>query len=765
MSKPAPTGPVVDAPEGVQRLRTDPDRPPVAVRAPHLVTGREKLVFALIGLLGAVGWVMIAVVRGEHVNAVWFVFAAVCTYIIGYRFYARLIEYKVIKPRDERATPAEQFENGKDFMPTDRRVLFGHHFAAIAGAGPLVGPVLAAQMGYLPGTLWIVFGVVFAGAVQDYMVLHLSIRRGGRSLGQMARDELGRVGGIAAIVGVLAIMLILIAVLGIVVIGALANSPWGVFSIAMTIPIALFMGLYLRFLRPGAIGEISLIGVVLLIAAIIGGGWVSGHPTLAGAFTLEPITLAWLLIGYGFAASVLPVWLLLAPRDYLSTYMKVGTIGLLAIGILVARPEVKMPAVTEFASTGAGPAFAGSLFPFLFITIACGALSGFHALISSGTTPKLIEKESQARFIGYGSMLTESFVAVMAMVAAVSIDQHIYFAMNAPGALTGGTPADAANYVNGLPLLTPSGGAVPPVDAATLQQAADSVGEETIISRTGGAPTLAFGMSEVMSVFGGDALKSFWYHFAVMFEALFILTTVDAGTRVARFMFSDALGNVPGLGRFKDPSWRPGAWLCSIVVVAGWGSILVMGILDPLGGIYTLFPLFGIANQLLAAIALAVVTTVVVKQGNLRWAWIPGIALVWDLLITLWASWLKIFSSDPKIGFFAQRSRFVEAREKGELLTGASSPGDMDKIIFNSGVQGTLSIIFAVLVIIVVAASVVVMVRAARAGGLPTSEDEGVPSRIFAPTGPVATAQEKAVLQEWKDAGLDPSPAATRGHG
>ncbi len=423
-----------------------------------------------------------------------------------------------------------------------------------------------------------------------------------------------------------------------------------------------------------------------------------------------------------------------------------------------------MPAVTEFASTGTGPAFAGSLFPFLFITIACGALSGFHALISSGTTPKLIEKESQARFIGYGSMLTESFVAVMAMVAAVSIDQHIYFAMNAPVALTGGEPGSAADYVNGLPLSTPSGGPVPPVDAATLQQAADSVGEETIISRTGGAPTLAFGMSEVMSVFGGESLKSFWYHFAVMFEALFILTTVDAGTRVSRFMFSDALGNVPGMARFKDPSWRPGAWLCSVIVVAGWGSILVMGILDPLGGIYTLFPLFGIANQLLAAIALAVVTTIIVKQGNLRWAWIPGVALVWDLLITLWASALKIFSSNPKIGYFAQRDAFVEARDKGELLTGAASPADMDKIIFNSLVQGTLSIVFAVLVIIVVAASVVVMVRAVRNGGLPTSETEGVPSRIFAPAGPMATPEEKQVLAEWREAGLEPSPAAKGGH-
>ena len=748
----------------VRELRTDPDRPPVGVQEPHRITPKEKAVFGVIALLGAIGWVMVAIVRGESVNAVWFVFAAVCTYLIAFRFYARLIEYKVIRPDDTRATPAEEMENGKDFMPTDRRVLFGHHFAAVAGAGPLVGPVLAAQMGYLPGTLWIIIGVVFAGAVQDYMVLHLSIRRGGRSLGQMARDELGPVGGAAAILGVLSIMLMIIAVLGIVVIGALAHSPWGVFSIAMTIPIALFMGVYLRYLRPGAVNEVSLIGVALLILAIIAGGWVAEHPTLSETFTLEPITLAWCLIAYGFAASVLPVWLLLAPRDYLSTFMKVGTIALLAIGILVARPTVQMPAVTEFAHTGTGPAFAGSLFPFLFITIACGALSGFHALISSGTTPKLIEKESQARLIGYGSMLTESFVAIMAMVAAVSIDQHIYFAMNAPAALTGGEPGSAADYVNGLGLVSPGGVPLPPIDPSVIDGAAKAVGEESIVSRTGGAPTLAFGMSEIMSAFGGESMKSFWYHFAVMFEALFILTTVDAGTRVARFMFSDSIGNVPGMSRFKDPSWRVGAWVCSGIVVAGWGSILVMGVLDPLGGIYTLFPLFGIANQLLAAIALTVVTAILVKRGQVRWAWVPGIPLVWDLVVTLTASYQKIFSSNPKIGYFAQHDAFVTARDAGEVLAPAQDAADMDKVVFNTMVQGTLSVIFAVLVIIVVLAAAVVVVKALRAGSLPTSEDEGVPSRIFAPRGFVATPAEKRILEQWEEAGLDPSPAASRGH-
>ena len=741
----------------VQFTRTDEDRPPVGVREPDVITGRQKAIFAAIGLLGALAWVMIAIVRGERVNAIWFVVAALCTYVIAFRFYARLIEYRVLQPNDARMTPAEEFENGKDFMPTDRRILFGHHFAAIAGAGPLVGPVLAAQMGYLPGTMWIIIGVVFAGAVQDYMVMHMSIRRRGRSLGQMARDELGMVGGTAAIVGVLTIMLILIAVLGIVVINALADSPWGVFSIAMTIPIALFMGLYLRVLRPGAVNEVSLIGVALLLLAIIAGRFVA-ESSWADTFTLTPVQLAWALIIYGFAASVLPVWLLLAPRDYLSTFMKVGTIALLAIGILVSAPTVQMPAVTQFAHTGTGPSFAGSLFPFLFITIACGALSGFHALISSGTTPKLIEKESQARLIGYGSMLTESFVAVMAMVAAISIDQHVYFAMNATKALTGGTPETAATFVNGLNLVSPGGTPLPALEPATLQAAAASVGETSIVSRSGGAPTLAFGMSEVMKVFGGESLKSFWYHFAVMFEALFILTTVDAGTRVARFMFSDSLGNIPGMARFKDPSWRIGAWICSLLVVAGWGSILVMGVKDPLGGIYTLYPLFGIANQLLAAIALTVVTTILIKQGKLKWAWIPGLPLAWDLLVTLTASYQKIFSDKPAIGYFANHDRFVEAKAAGKVLPPAADMGDMDQVIFNTTVQGILSIVYASLVIIVVLAAIAVWVKAIRAGGLPTSEAEGKPSRIFAPRGFVPTPAERAVLEEWRVAGLDPSP-------
>src|SRR6478609_8545445 len=545
-------------------------------------------IWSAVAIVGAAAWGVVALVRDESISAAWLIAAAVCSYAIAYRFYARFIQYKVLATDRDRATPAERLENDRDFQPTDRRVLFGHHFAAIAGAGPLVGPVLATQMGYLPGTIWIIIGAVVAGCVQDYLVLSISTRRRGRSLGQMARDELGPVGGVAAIGGVLVIMTILLAVLALVVVSALAESPWGVFSISMTIPIAIFMGLYLQFFRPGRVSEVSLIGVVLLLLAVVSGGWVADTSWGADWFTLSKVTLSWCIIVYGLAASVLPVWLLLAPRDYLSTFMKVGTIALLAIGILVARPLMEAPAISSFASSGTGPVFAGSLFPFLFITIACGALSGFHALISSGTTPKLLEKESQMRLIGYGGMLTESFVGIMALITAAILNQHLYFTLNAPTAQTGTTTATAAEYVNGLGL---SGA---PITPEQLTQAAEDVGEESIVSRTGGAPTLAIGISEVLhQVFGGQSLKAFWYHFAIMFEALFILTTVDAGTRVARFMLSDGLSNLGGpLRKLKDPSWRVGVWVCSLAVVALWGSILLMGITDPLGGINTLFPLF-----------------------------------------------------------------------------------------------------------------------------------------------------------------------------
>jgi carbon starvation protein len=602
------------------------------------------------------------------------------------------------------------------------------------------------QMGYLPGTIWIIVGAVFAGCVQDFLVLSISTRRRGRSLGQMARDELGAVGGAAAIIAVLVIMVILLAVLALVVVGALAESPWGVFSIAMTIPIAIFMGLYLRFLRPGRVSEVSLIGVVLLLLAVTGGGWVAGTDWGTDWFTLSKVTLSWCIIVYGLAASVLPVWFLLAPRDYLSTFMKVGTIALLAVGILVARPVMNAPAISQFAGNSSGPVFAGSLFPFLFITIACGALSGFHSLISSGTTPKLLEKESQMRLIGYGGMLTESFVAIMALITAAILNQHLYFAINAPSAQTGTTAETAAKYVNGLGL---SGA---PITGAEITEAAKSVGEKSIVSRTGGAPTLAFGMSEVLhQVFGGASLRAFWYHFAIMFEALFILTTVDAGTRVARFMLSDGLANLGGpLKRLRNPSWRAGAWICSLLVVAGWGSILLMGVTDPLGGINTLFPLFGIANQLLAAIALTVVTVVVIKKGLLKWAWIPGIPLLWDLVVTLTASWQKIFSGDPKLGYWTQHFQYRAAVEAGKTTFGSAKNADqLHAVIRNTFIQGTLSIVFAVLVIIVVLAGVVMALQAIRGGGRELTEDTPVPSKIFGPSSLITTSAEKEVQKQW----------------
>ena len=741
----APPQPTPDT-RHLNYIHTDADLPPVAIIDRSPIGTKHKIFFGVIAVLGAVAWAVIAFVRGETVNAVWFVVAAICTYVIGYRFYARLIEAKIVRPRDDYATPAEVFDDGTDYVPTDRRVLFGHHFAAIAGAGPLVGPVLATQMGYLPCSIWIIVGAVFAGAVQDYLVLWISTRRRGRSLGQMARDELGAIGGAAALVGTFVIMVIIIAVLALVVVRALAQSPWGVFSIAMTIPIAVFMGCYLRFLRPGRVAEVSVIGFVLLMLAVAFGDVVSETAWGASWLNLSPVMVSWLIVGYGFVASVLPVWLLLAPRDYLSTFMKVGAIALLATGICIAHPVVSAPAVSHFATHGDGPVFAGSLFPFLFITIACGALSGFHALIASGTTPKLLEKESQMRLIGYGGMLTESFVAVMALISAAILDQHLYFTLNAPAAHTGNTAATAADYVNHLGL---SG---PPVTAAELNQAAISVGEKSIVSRTGGAPTLAIGMSEVLQrVLGGSGLKAFWYHFAIMFEALFILTAVDAGTRVARFMLSDALGNLGGpLSKLRNPSWRPGVWICSLAVAAAWGSILLMGVTDPLGGINTLFPLFGIANQLLAAIALTVVTVVVIKKGYLKWVWIPGIPLLWDLTVTLSASWQKIFSADPNVGYWTQHFKYAAARASGKTAFGSAKTKDqLADVIRNTSIQGTLSVVFAAVVVIVVLAAIVVIIRAIRGGGTPLTEEDPVPSKIFAPSGMIATAEERKVQRQW----------------
>ena len=737
---------------------------PVGVKKSPKMSPTARVGLLVFGVIAAVGWGAIAFSRGETINSVWLVLAAVGSYIIAFSFYARLIEYKVVKPKDQRATPAEYVNDGKDYVPTDRRVLFGHHFAAIAGAGPLVGPVMAAQMGYLPGTLWIILGVIFAGAVQDYLVLWVSTRRRGRSLGQMVRDEMGTVGGAAGILATISIMIIIIAVLALIVVNALADSPWGVFSITMTIPIALFMGVYLRYLRPGRVTEVSIIGVALLLLAIVAGGWVADTSWGVEWFTWSKTTLALALIGYGIMAAILPVWLLLAPRDYLSTFMKIGVIGLLAVGILFARPEVQMPSVTSFALEGNGPVFSGSLFPFLFITIACGALSGFHALISSGTTPKLVEKESQMRMLGYGGMLMESFVAMMALITAVILDRHLYFSMNAPLALTGGDPATAAEWVNSIGL---TGADITPEQ---LSEAAESVGESTVISRTGGAPTLAFGMSEILSGFiGGAGMKAFWYHFAIMFEALFILTTVDAGTRVARFMMTDTLGNVPGLRRFKDPSWTVGNWISTVFVCALWGAILLMGVTDPLGGINVLFPLFGIANQLLAAIALALVLVVVVKKGLYKWAWIPAVPLAWDLIVTMTASWQKIFHSDPAIGYWAQNANFRDAKSQGLTEFGAAkSPEAIDAVIRNTMIQGILSILFAVLVLVVVGAAIAVCIKSirARTAGTPleTTEEPDTESEFFAPTGFLASSRDKEVQAMWDERYPGGAPVSSGGH-
>ncbi|MEJ3655759.1 carbon starvation CstA family protein [Actinomycetes bacterium KLBMP 9759] len=696
-------------------------------------------IWAAVAIVGAVAWGIVALSRGEEISAAWLVFAALASYAIAYRFYAKFIAQKALKVDDTRATPAERLDDGQDYQPTDRRVLFGHHFAAIAGAGPLVGPVLAAQMGYLPGTIWIIFGVIFAGAVQDMVTLFFSTRRGGRSLGQMAREEIGPIGGIAALIAVLAIMIILLAVLALVVVQALAKSPWGTFSLAMTIPIALFMGFYLRYIRPGRIIETSVIGVALLLLAIVAGGWVA-ESGLAPTFTLTGNQLTLALVVYGFVASVLPVWMLLAPRDYLSSFMKIGVIVLLAVSILLAWPMMQTEAITQFAVSGAGPVFAGSLFPFVFITIACGALSGFHSLVSSGTTPKLIEKESQVRMIGYGAMLTESFVAICALAAACVLDPGLYFAMNMPGTVLGPTVETAAAAVQNIGFtITPE----------QLAAAAAAVEEQTLVGRSGGAPTLAVGLSQIFSeVFGGEALKAFWYHFAIMFEALFILTTVDAGTRVGRFMLQDTVGNF--WPKFRDTSWKPAAWLASAVIVGGWGYLLWAGVNDPLGGIYQLFPLFGIANQLLAAVALAVCTTLLIKSGRPKFALITLVPLAFDAAVTLTASYQKIFSSDPKLGFWAQRDQYQAAIDAGKTSLGqAKTLDDMHKVVFNTTLDTLLTALFAILIVVVLADSIRVWIKALTGKPLSSgSEDPYVESKLFAPSGLIATKEERAIQRD-----------------
>ncbi len=642
------------------------------------------------GAVCLAGVISFALCRGETVNAVWLVAASVCTYLIAFRFYSRFIAARVLELDPARPTPAVLFNDGLDYVPTDRWVLFGHHFAAIAGAGPLVGPVLAAQMGYLPGTLWILAGVVFAGAVQDLIVLWASTRRDGRSLGDMIRSEMGPAAGTVAMFGVLVIMIILLAVLALVVVKALAHSPWGTFTVVATIPIAILMGLYGRFVRPGRIGEMSLIGFALLMLALFAGQSVAENPELAPYFTFTGETLALSLIAYGFVASVVPVWLLLAPRDYLSTFLKIGAILGLALGILVVMPDLKMPAMTRFID-GTGPVFAGSLFPFLFITIACGAVSGFHALVSSGTTPKMLANEGEARLIGYGAMLMESFVAIMALVAACVLEPGIYFAMNSPPALIGTTTSDAARVISDW------GHAVTP---EALTQVAVDVGESTVLSRTGGAPTLAVGMAEIFSrAIGGKALMAFWYHFAILFEALFILTTIDAGTRCCRFMIQDLIGSAWPI--FKSTqSWSANV-LATTLAVSAWGYFLYQGVVDPLGGINTLWPLFGIANQMLAGIALIFCTVVLFKMKRERYAWVTALPAAWILVVTMSAGWQKLFHENPAIGFLAHARKFGDALASGQILAPAKSLEQMQRIMINDYVNATLTAMLVVVVITV----------------------------------------------------------------
>jgi len=633
--------------------------------------------------LGAAAFGVLALSRGESINAAWLLTAAVCTYAVGYRFYSRFLANSVFGLDDRRATPAERFNNGRDFVPTNRWVLYGHHFAAIAGAGPLVGPVLAAQFGFLPGTLWLVIGVVLGGAVQDFTILFCSLRRDGKSLGQMAKEEISRSAGITGMLAVLFIMIILLAVLALIVVNALKASPWGLFTIACTIPIALLMGWWMKRWRPGKVGEASAVGAVLLLGALVAGGWVAAQAQLAPLFTHTAAAITWMMVAYGFVASVLPVWMLLCPRDYLSTFLKVTTILVLALAILVILPPLKMPALTPFARLGEGPVFAGKLFPFAFITIACGAISGFHALVASGTTPKMIARESDARFIGYGGMLMESFVGVMAMIAACTLDPGVYFAMNT-------TPAGLAQASQ---VLAQAGFVVTP---DVMHQLATQMGEQTLIARSGGAPSLAVGMAQIFasvtSALGGRTLTALWYHFAIMFEALFILTTIDTGTRVGRFMLQEIVGHV--WPRFGETSWYPSVLASSALVVAGWGVFLYQGVVDPLGGINSLWPLFGISNQLLAAVALCVGTTILIKMGRQRFAWVTLTPLAWLVAVTMTAGWQKVFSPDPRLGFLAHAASL------------AASPNlDAARLIFNDRLNTFVALLFMTVVAVLIVTS------------------------------------------------------------
>ena len=675
------------------------------------------LIWLGIAVLGASAVGGIALHRGEAINATWFIVAALCVYAIGYRFYSAWIAAKVLVLDETRATPAECINDGRDFVPTNRWIVFGHHFAAIAGPGPLVGPTLAAQFGYLPGTLWILFGAVLGGCVQDMVTLFFSTRRNARSLGQMARDELGAIGGAAALIGTLLIMVILIAVLGLVIVNAMKHSPWATSTVFATIPIAVLIGLYLRHIRPGRVLEATLIGVALLLFAVVGGGWIDHSETLRGYFDMEGLTLAWFIIGYGFLAAILPVWLLLAPRDYLSTFMKLGTVILLAIAIVILRPDIKMPALTQFID-GSGPIFGGALFPFVFITVACGAVSGFHSLIASGTTPKLICNERDIRMIGYGGMLLESFVAIMAMIAATVLDPGVYFAINSPAGIVGKETADAVAKISSWGFA---------VTVEQMNELARQMGEATLFARTGGAPSLAVGMASIFGSAFGQGLLAMWYHFAIMFEAVFILTTLDAGTRVGRFMLQDLLGNLwQPIGR---TAWYPSVLITSAAIVAAWGYFLYIGVIDPNGGVNILWPLFGMSNQMLAGIALSVATGILIKSGKLKYAWVTGVPLAWLVTVTTSAAWEKITSSDVRIGFFAAADDMAAKLAAGVLPPDKAAVAP--QLIFNQQLDGWLTLFFVLVLWIVVFDMLRVCARHVSGKPvLPVTESPHIPSRL-----------------------------------
>ena len=674
-----------------------------------------RLFWIAVAALTAGAISVIAFQRGEAINSLWIVVAALCVYALGYRFYSAFIATKVLMLDSSRATPAERFEDGHDFLPTHKWVVFGHHFAAIAGPGPLIGPTLAAQFGYLPGTLWILVGAVLGGCVQDFVTLFFSVRRDGRSLGQMAKDELGSLGGTAAMLGIMMIMIILIAVLGLVVVNAMKHSPWATSTVAATIPIAVLMGCYLHHLRPGRVLEATLIGVSLLIFAVIGGGWIEADPQLRQWFDFDAPTLALMVIAYGFAAAVLPVWLLLAPRDYLSTFMKLGTIAALAASILILHPELKMPALTPFID-GSGPIFGGKLFPFVFITIACGAISGFHSLIASGTTPKLLANEVDARFIGYGAMAMESFVAIMAMIAASVLEPGVYFAINSPAGFVGADPLIATAKISSWGF---------PVSADYMQHLAQTMGESSLFARTGGAPSLAVGMASLFAKLFGEHLLAAWYHFAIMFEALFILTTLDAGTRVARFMLQDILSNYATINSRSNS----GVFVTSALVVAGWGYFLYMGTIDPLGGINSLWPLFGIANQMLAAIALCVGTTILIKSAKSQYSWITGLPLSWLIIVTTSAAWEKLFSADLRVGFLAHAADLSEKLANNALSADLTSKAP--SLIFNDYLNASLTSVFMLITWLLLLDTLRVIYCVLSKKAYPqSSESAHIPSRL-----------------------------------